>query len=100
MWIAARWSIRFCGYYHVNRVESAGALEGRTTSQHFIENGAQGVDVGAWANFLGLAGGLLRGHVAGRAENVASARVGRTAFQTLGKSEIGDLGDAVGERGV
>ena len=39
------------------------ALERRSAGEHFVEEGAQGVDVGGGGDRACLAGGLFRGHV-------------------------------------
>ena len=68
---------------------------GGPAGQQLVQDRAQGVDVGERPDLLGLALGLLGGHVAGRAQD----RVGRrqaASVQRLGQAEVGDLGRAVG----
>jgi len=54
------------------------------------------VDVGERPDLLGLALGLLGGHVAGRAHDRVGPRQAAVRGQRLGQAEIGELGRAVG----
>ena len=77
------------------------SLEGRTPGQHFIEDGPQRVHVGRRADLAGVSPSLLRGHVAGRAHDLAGLGVHVVGFQPLGQPEVGDLQHAViGEQDV
>ena len=77
------------------------ALERRAAGEHLVEDRAQGVDVGGGRDVGGRAAGLLGGHVARRAHDVAGAGQARLALHQLGQAEVGDLRDAlVGEHDV
>ncbi len=68
---------------------AAGALEGRTTAQQVVQHGAQGVDIRGGAHLLDSARGLFRGHVRGRAHDLAVLRqLAALAAQFFGQAEI------------
>ena len=80
----------------LERLQDRRPPERRTTDQEFVQDHAQRVDVGERADLLGLALGLLGGHVAGRAQDRLGRRQARFDVQALGQAEVGDLGRAVG----
>ncbi len=82
--------------YLVKRLGTRLALERRPPRQHLVKDGAQRVDVGEGPDLPGAAAGLLRCHVAGRADQVARLRPAGRVVQVLGQAEVGDLGRAVG----
>ena len=81
------------------RFHDGASAEGRHAGQGFIEEGAQRVDVGMGADVAQLSQRLFRGHVPRRAEYRAGVRLA-LGLNALGEAEVGDLGRAVGERGV
>jgi hypothetical protein len=89
---------------HVGAQDLHGVVvgEGRRAGQQLVEDAAQGVDVGPAVELAVLAGGLLRGHVLGRAHGHAAAgeraRAGAVLglVHDLGQAEVGDPGLAVG----
>ena len=79
----------------LHRLQGAGRHERHLAGQALVEQDAQGVDVRGGADPLRLARGLLRGHVARRAQRLAGARrvPGQTVLvlQELGQAEVADL---------
>ena len=71
--------------------------EGRAAGDEVIEDRAEAVDVGGGGDVADFSGGLLRGHVRGRAEQRAGERAGRDRLgvEALGDAEVGDVRDAV-----
>src|SRR5262249_54469407 len=77
-------------------IEPVVGFERRRGCQDRAEDGAERVDVGCRGDVLALAGGLLRGHVARRAEDGAAVGQFRClSVQMLGEAEVGDLGHAI-----
>ena len=76
------------------RMVSIGAagLERRPAGEQFVEDRPERVDVGGRADLLGLAAGLLGGHVRRRAEDGPALRLRRFLVDVLGQAEVGDLG--------
>jgi hypothetical protein len=70
------------------------ALERGPAGQALVQDLPHRVHVRSRAEQLGAGGGLLRGHVGGR----AGAAAGRVAVQLAGQAEVGDLGRAVGRQ--
>ena len=78
----------------LKRGERRFPLERRPARQRFVEDRPQAIDVGGDTDFLGESGCLFGPHVAGRSQNGPGASLHFVAvFQTLGKTEVGDLGD-------
>ena len=73
------------------RVEWRFRAERRPAGQQLVEQRPQAVDVAGRPQLLGLAGGLLGRHVAGRAEDGPGARLGRNRRSVLGQAEVGDV---------
>ena len=69
--------------------------ERRAAGQGFVEDRPQAINIHRRGDGRGLARRLLRGHVTGRAEHVATVRQ-VAAGQKLGQAEVGDLGAEVG----
>ena len=80
----------------LERLQHRRPPERRAADQQLVQDRPQGVDVGERADLLGLALGLLGGHVAGRAQDRLGRRQARFDVQDLGQAEVGDLGRAVG----
>ena len=77
----------------VERVQRRRGVKRRPAGQTLVEDRPQAVDVGERPDLRG-AGGLLRGHVRGRAQDAVAGQ-GPFLGEALGQSEIGDLGHAV-----
>ena len=81
----------------LQRLHEGGALEGRPTRQHLIQDHSQGINASRRAH-VGLTRCLLRSHVEEGVPTIAPSAVccpSRLVTQLLGKTEVGDLGDAV-----
>ena len=74
----------------LQRVDHAVTCERRLAGEQRVEDRAQAVDVGGRRDRAWPAGGLLGGHVAGRAEDGAAAGQLDVALEPLGQSEVGD----------
>ena len=72
-----------------------GASERRLAGQERVEDGPQAVDVGGRGQALELPGGLLGGHVLGRAGPRPGLRHLAPGVDPLGQAEVGDMGLAV-----
>ena len=77
------------------RLHRRGPEEWRTPGEHFVEQGAEGEEVGAMVHRL--AEGLLGRHGAGGTQQGSLDRDGRVAVghQVFGQAEVEDLGAAV-----
>ena len=78
------------------RLQDGGGREGRPARQQFVENRPQGVNVGGGADLAGVSEGLLRGHIAGRAQDRPPARLTGIDVELFGQAEVADLGDSHG----
>ncbi len=87
---------RLLGADLLDRVGRRRSPKGRSACEQFVKDRAQGVLVDEWAGVMGLAAGLLRGHVIWRADNGAGAGLVRVVAEAFGQAEVGDLGTAVG----
>ena len=76
-------------------VDRRSRLKRRPAGEHLVENRAQAIDVAGRSELTATAGGLLRGHVARRAENRAGERQIRVGLDPLGQAEIGHVRPAV-----
>ena len=65
----------------LERLQDRRPPERRAADQELVQDRPQGVDVGERADLLGLALGLLRGHVAGRAQDRLGRRQARLGVQ-------------------
>src|SRR5688572_18984401 len=63
----------------------------RVTSEEFVENGADAVDVGRGGQVAGLSGGLLGRHVGGSADYIAGHRETSVLLEDFREAEIGDV---------
>jgi hypothetical protein len=75
------------------RVERGGAFERRPAGEALVEDRSQRIDVAGRPDGAGVAAGLLGGHVTGRAQDGAAARLPSLGVEALGEAEVGDLGD-------
>ena len=79
------------------RVQRRLAAERRPAGQQLVEDRPQAVDVGGGGQRPFRAGGLLGGHVAGRADDGARAASGSLSpLDALGQAEVGDVRLALG----
>ncbi len=102
--VAGQFRLQPARRHRVERLDLEQGLQRRLRAkrgparEQFIEDCAQRIDVGGGADCLGLAPGLLRGHVAGRANDSAGLRLNCSpAAQQLGQAKVGDLGLVRGE---
>ena len=65
----------------------------RLAGEDLVQDRPQGVDVGGWAERLLVAGRLLGGHVAGRAEHGLRARQPLVLVKAFGQAKVGDFGN-------
>jgi hypothetical protein len=94
--LESRWRHWLLGADLLDRVRRRHSPEGRSAREQFVEDGAEGVLVDEWAGVMGLAAGLLRGHVVGRTDDCAGTRLVDVVAEAYGQAEVGDLGTAVG----
>ena len=73
-------------------VERRARAERRPAGYHLVEQRTQRIDIRGRPNIL--AGGLLRGHVAGRAQDGPGLGQMALRLHGLGQTEVGDLGRA------
>ena len=74
------------------RVQGVFPPERRLAGEQFVEDRAQAVNVGGGADLGTVAGGLLGGHVAGRAGDHARGRRLGAGHENLGQAEVGHVG--------
>ncbi len=87
---------RVLGPHLQERVQRRVGLEGGPAGEQFVEDGAQGPDVGSRGQGR-RRGGLLGGHVARRADDRPLVRQGPLlAADPLGQAEVGDVRLAAG----
>lgn len=76
----------------MERVGQRIGLVGRSGDEEFVEDGPEGVDVGGGTEGPARLDGLFRGHVVGRAEDLAGQGQRRVvAAQKAAEAEVGDL---------
>src|SRR5262249_60736841 len=73
-------------------VQRRGPLEGGPAGEQLVQDRPQRVDVRGRAELTALAAGLLGGHVAGRADDLAGLGPVALLVEALGEAEVGDLG--------
>jgi hypothetical protein len=78
-----------------NRLDGRFALERGAAGEHLVQDGAEGIDISRRPDVPRMPPGLLRGHVAWRAHDLAGHRVAIVRIGQLGQSEIRDLDDSV-----
>src|SRR5262249_34921762 len=79
-----------------NRVQLRLGPERWPAGEQLVEDGTQGVNVAGGAGLPGLAAGLLRGHVAGRAHDGPGPRPAGPRGQRCGPAAVGRLRDPGG----
>ena len=88
---------RLLGADLLQRVGRRRSPERRSAREQLVEDRAEGVLVDEGAGVIGLAAGLLGGHVVGRADDGAGTGLVRVVVpEAFGQAEVGDLGAAVG----
>ena len=85
---------RLLGPHEHQRADRRRTLQRHSACEHLVEDHSERVDIGRRPDVLVVAARLLRGHVAGRADDVAVLCLAGVDLETLGDAEIRDLGHA------